>query len=341
MVFSFKKYITKNSNLAIFLVMAVFASGIYFVGYELGRKHLETYLEEFRPLRRGWSSRYQYINPLVGIDSPNAFTFGYHTDIEDALKDLIKDYQAKGLMQYAIYYRALDSAVWFGFNENEVFFPASLLKTTIALAAYKQEESEPGFLKKPFLFTQQIKDKGKGRINDGTVLVVGNTYTVQELVKIMLDNSDNSARDLLTTYISADYIVQLYQYLGINEPLASQNFGISIANYALFFRMLYSATFLYEDHSETILSILTKTDFSYGVTRDIPKDLVVAHKYGVFNLPKDENGVELQELHECGIVYDSDKPYLICVMTKGTDQNVLADFIARVSKVVYDLSRKD
>jgi beta-lactamase class A len=295
------------------------------------------YLNKFKPIRKG-GDLFKYINPLVGVDSPNSFELGFNLDVRKDLLDIVDVYQKKGLKNYAIYYRDLNSSVWFGLNEDEEFFPASLLKTTIALSAFKYAEKDANYLNGKVVFTQQIKDMSLSRKNEDTSLVVGNSYSVHDLISTMLVNSDNSARDLIISSLPDSYMDELYHYLNITEPTAQTNFRMSTENYALFFRLLYSSTFIDEDHSEEMLGILTKTVFPYGLTRDLPSDIPVAHKYGVFNLPKDENGVEMQQLHDCGIIYQLDNPYILCVMTQGKDQSVLADFIASISKRIYTLS---
>jgi beta-lactamase class A len=292
------------------------------------------YINDFKPVRRG-GEKFKFINPLVGTDSPNSFDVGYKQSIKKEVDALIEEYKKKGLKDYSVYYRELNSSMWFGINEEEEFFPASLLKLSISLAAYKYAEDNPSYLDTKFLFTQEIHDIALERKNEETSLVVGKSYSIRELVDLMLVDSDNSARDLIISTLPDKYHREIYEYLGISEPSPYFNFKISTANYALIFRLLYSSTFINEPHSEELLKVLTKTKFPYALRRDIPSDIPVAHKFGVFNLPEDENGLEMQQLHDCGIVYQLDNPYLICVMTQGKEQAVLADFIAKVSSVVY------
>jgi beta-lactamase class A len=330
---------TYRVNLIISLVIStvVIAVGSYLYGYHHSDVKFQQYLRDFKPLRKG-GDLFKYINPLVGTDSPNSFTIGYHKDLQKDLLDTASEYKKKGLKDYSIYYRDLNSAVWFGINEEVEYFPASLLKITIALAVYKYGEDNLNYLDSKIEFTQAVHDIALSRKNEDTDLVVGNSYSVRELVTTMLIDSDNSARDLIMTTLPEKYITELYSYLNISEPSPQKNFRMSIDNYALLFRLLYSSTFVDEEHSEELLSILTHTNFPYGITRDLPSDIPIAHKFGVYNLPKDADGVELQQLHDCGIIYQLDRPYLLCVMTQGPEQAVLADFIAKVSRKVYKYS---
>jgi hypothetical protein len=332
-----KNYIHVAGVSILILVAIVFCYIGYIFGYKGGTNNFNRYLNNFKPLRNK-SLQYQYISPLVGVDSPNAFLMGYHLDVKKEIEALADEYKMKGLVDYGVYYRELNTSIWFGINEREEFYPASLLKITIALAAYKQGEYIPGYLANKLVFTQQVKDVAVSRRNVETVLVLGNSYTVDELIRIMLVHSDNSARDLLAMSVDQKYIDMVFYYLNVNNPSASQDYSISMMDYALFFRMLYSATFINEGHSEELLGYLTKSDFSAGITRDLPIGVVVAHKYGVFNIQKTLTNPEEQELHECGIVYQDNKPYLLCVMTKGKNQTVLADFIAAISKKMFEYS---
>ena len=43
-----------------------------------------------------------------------------------------------------------------------------------------------------------------------------------------------------------------------------------------------------------------------------------------------------RQLHDCGIVYYSNHPYLLCVMTKDKTIENLADAIKDISHLVYE-----
>lgn len=325
---------SKIVNPVLASILMVFA---FYFGYLYRESEFVSYLHQFKPLRQK-ALDFPYVSPLVGTDSPNALTVGLFSNTEDKLGDLIKKYKKEGLVSSGIYYRDLNSAVWFGLNENEEFVPASLLKMTFALAAYKQNESDPAFFDKRFIYTQEIADETRRRNNAEveTSLVLGNSYSARDLVEIMLIKSDNGARDMLYKVVDQRYLNKVYTYLGIQEPSAVNDFKISTADYALFFRMLYSSTFINEEHSQDLLTILTKTIFPYGIRQSLPSRVSFAHKWGVYNFPKNPDGTQLQELHDCGIVYDPETPFLICIMTEGYDQQVLVNFMADVAKIIYE-----
>jgi hypothetical protein len=43
-----------------------------------------------------------------------------------------------------------------------------------------------------------------------------------------------------------------------------------------------------------------------------------------------------RELHDCGIVYLPDNPYLLCVMTKGNDFAKMEKIIEEISRLSYE-----
>src|SRR6185503_17380876 len=115
-------------------------------------------------------------------------------------------------------------------------------------------------------------------------------------------------------------------------PAMNQDYLIDTHTYASFFRILYNATYLDRHDSEEILTTLTEASFKDGLIADIPASVTVAHKFGSRKV--DDAGKV--QLHDCGIIYVPGKPYILCVMTQGTDFNKLADFIQSVSKLVYN-----
>ena len=66
----------------------------------------------------------------------------------------------------------------------------------------------------------------------------------------------------------------------------------------------------------------------------MPKGVTIAQKFGehVFNTNGSPTGFDLSN---CGIVYYPDRPYFLCVMTKGNDYQDLINTIQQISKTVY------
>lgn len=92
------------------------------------------------------------------------------------------------------------------------------------------------------------------------------------------------------------------------------------------FRSLYNSSLYEWQLSEQALKLMSQTTFKQGIVAGVPEGTAVSHKFG-------EN---TDELHDCGIVYYPEHPYLICVMTRGGDFDKLVTSISQISKTVWD-----
>ena len=77
-------------------------------------------------------------------------------------------------------------------------------------------------------------------------------------------------------------------------------------------------------------------DFPQGLQAGIPASVEVAQKFGERQVFLHDGTLSYRELHDCGIVYAPDNPYILCVMTRGHDFASLSSTIRDISKVVYD-----
>ena len=55
----------------------------------------------------------------------------------------------------------------------------------------------------------------------------------------------------------------------------------------------------------------------------------------------ENNTADSKQLHESGIIYLGTHPYLITIMTKGTDLNKLPDVISSLSKDVFNYMKEN
>src|SRR5258708_1212878 len=144
----------------------------------------------------------------------------------------------------------------------------------------------------------------------------------------MIIYSDNRANDLVLFALGDKYISKSDLILGLPTTYLSENF-ITVSIFAALFKRLYDASYLTRQNSEASLRLLSQTDFSYGIVAGVPKKVVVSHKFGE---RENKDGIQL---HDCGIVYAPDDPYILCIMTKGNDVHVLMHIIQDLSKIFY------
>lgn len=316
----------------------IFGTIILCAGFFLG-SHFEvtkysTFFDGFKTIRRV-DDPYKLVAPLVGIDSPSALLIGHYANLHRQIQRYTTQNRSE-VDSYALYYRDLNSSQWFGINETDEYIPASLLKIVLAFSVLKQEAEDPQFARMQKTYTSSI-----AAINtsvpflEPSELMVGHDYTTQDLLEKMIIDSDNGAKDLLYSVIDKKYFLEIFRLLGVTEPSDPSKYKLSPKDYALFFRMLYGGTYLSSDDSERLLEILTRVKFTEGIVAGVPSEVTVAHKFGTFTLTDAMGAKTGVELHDCGVVYQQESPYILCIMTKGQDPKQLAHFIADISAIVY------
>ena len=148
----------------------------------------------------------------------------------------------------------------------------------------------------------------------------------------MIVYSDNQAIGLLTKMLPLTVMEDLFSMLGVGEDVLMDPEGkLTVKEYAGFFRILFNSSYLSREYSEKALALLAMTDYRDALPAGVSDKITVAHKFG-------EAGTENVErqLHDCGIVYFPDHPYLVCIMTRGKDSETLKKSIVDISKFLYD-----
>lgn len=276
---------------------------------------------------------YKLINPLLECDDFVASDIASHNRLRGILQEYVHAAERNGMAtDIAVYYRDLNNGPWIGIDEQMVFAPASLLKVPLIMAAFKYSEISPNFLQTKILYSHVTNGYAANIVD--SAIQVGHRYTMLELVERMAIYSDNNAMDLVIEALSKVGVEsEVWSDLGMTAPNAQTPADfLTVKDYSSFFRILYNSTYLSKANSEQVLQILTKTQYRQAMRSGVPSNVVVASKFGERGLPDSP----AKQLHECGIVYDGDTQYLLCVMTKGLDWQAQAEVIQEVSKLVYE-----
>lgn len=290
------------------------------------------------------NTQYKFIDPLIGLKSQNTVLPSDFKDLKDSLDSFIKNQIDDGhLAAASVIFRDVSLATGFTTNPDIKYSPASLLKVPTMIAYYKLAESDPSILTERLVYSGEQDLNAQEHIRSAVELIPGKSYTVDELIDHSIKYSDNNAATMLIENLNntnhEDALNSLYRDLGITSIDLSNDF-ITIQGYSLFFRVLYNATYLSRNMSEKALALLSKTDFTRGIDAGVPNNIIVAGKFGEFTLQSQTGEILKRELHNCGIIYFPSHPYLLCVMTKGTDFSQLESVISGISKQVFDFIEK-
>src|SRR5581483_7581107 len=269
-------------------------------------------------------------DPLLDCVNPETSAIGSLNVSKFQLTDFVDNIVNSGRVDsLSVYVRDLNNGPWVGVNESEQFIGGSLLKVPILIAYLKLSESDPSVLSKAIAYKNVIADNTQ-YFSSGKQIEVGKTYTVKDLLDYLIKYSDNNAAELLSGNLPSESFDDVFEALGQGRPNVNEPYPVNTVTYSGFFRILFNASYLSKADSETALKMLTETTFTKGITYLLPSGITVAHKFGERG---DEN---VDQLHDCGIVYYPNHPYLLCIMSTGKNFDSMASAIASVSKFVYD-----
>jgi beta-lactamase class A len=322
-----KNFIRKNLVFVVaigFLLLGVLL-GVFIPTVKLFRG--ATAINEIR------SGQNNLINPLLECSMPET-DFTELDPFQDKITLLASNLQSSGAVNsVSVYFQDLDNGPWFGVHPLATFSPASLLKLPLAIAYYKLSEGkDPQILQKTITYTGPNSDWPPitQDIAPAQTLVVGQTYTNEQLIERMLEYSDNVSYYLLFTNVDVNFLNNVYNDFGmqINGPGSADDSLVTVKDYSSFFRILFNASYLNQGDSEKLLSLLASSEYNQGLVAGVQ----VAHKFGERESTTD-NSVQLSD---CGIVYYPQHPYLLCISTKGTDINQQGGAIESLSSAVYN-----
>jgi beta-lactamase class A len=231
--------------------------------------------------------------------------------------------------EIAIYFRSLNDGVWIGINERDRFAPASLMKVPIMIAYLKEAQEDPALLQKELIAEET--DRYSQYIPSKVQLKKGRHYTVDQLLEIMIKDSNNDAMVTLLNNINEQAIMKVYRQLGYVGPFTGDDNFLTLKTYVGTLRVLYNATYLNEEMSQKALKYLTGTEFGKGIAAGVPETVMLVGKFGEYGSVQ----TNLKQLHDIGIVYHPDNPYLLGIMTRGDDYDKLAEAIKEISSFIY------
>lgn len=270
----------------------------------------------------------KFINPLYECNTGAPYGTTQLLDLNNTINDYINQVTANNsVTRVAVHFRDLNSGPWFGINNQDLFSPSSLLKVPVMMAYFREAEKDPSILTKQITYTTDPVGVATENFPPKHPLGKGKTYTVEQLIEQMIIESDNVALLLLENNIGNDKINQVTLDLGI---ATTQDLSMNVVDYSTLFRVLYYSTYLNQEYSTKALNILSQVEFTQGLVASLPKNIVVSHKFGERSI---DNGV--YQMHDCGIVYYPKRPYLVCIMTKGSNFNDLVTTIQQISGKIY------
>ena len=319
------------------LIAAAFALGV-FAGRSLwlfgtgpgggAADRLETNAEDFA-----------YIRPSITEANPDLRKIRelkpFRYKVDALIQEKIDDEEVTSV---SVYFRDLENGNWFGIRADEKFSPENQLKLPVLIAYFKWSEDNPLVLRKK-IFYRGVGGPFEPRfLKTPKPLEAGHDYTVNDLLFRMTAYGDNSAYALLLANLPPAYLQRTDKDLYVNYDPAKKEDSLTLSAYASYFRVLFNASYLSEEMSEKALRYLARSTFRDGMAAGVPHDVNIASKAGERVIPvMDSAGTsaEVLQLHEFGIIYHPERPFLLGITAQGDDFHELARAIRDITRLAY------
>jgi beta-lactamase class A len=224
----------------------------------------------------------------------------------------------------SVYFEFLNTGANIQINNESRFYPASLVKLPSAMVAMKKVEKSEWHMDSRLVLFEQDRDQRYGTLYQQPV---GTNFSIEQLLKALLTQSDNTAHHILMRNMSEPELGDLKDAIGLDD-LFDEKSEVSAKEYARLFRALYNSSFLDRSGSQQILEWLNQTPFNQMLAAGLPADTTFSHKIG-------EDNVE-QNYLDAGIVYLPNRPFLIAVMIKQHDQTKARTLMKQISVAAHN-----
>ncbi len=222
---------------------------------------------------------------------------------------------------------SLDGSKCLSYNSEKEYFAASAIKAPYLLYCYKEIDNGNGTLDEEMVYTSKYYNGGTGTIKDSPS---GTSYTLQEIMRRTIWNSDNSGYLMCTERWGKEGYNKLMEQIGA-ERLKLPNrsiwaFGVGVDDFVVAWKGIY-------DYFETgtigaKIFYESTTNCKWNFFGEGIKDCVIAQKYGWAD----------NSFCGAGVVYGKNEKYILAVFTNAegdnSDKKLYANILEEVHKIM-------
>jgi beta-lactamase class A len=251
------------------------------------------------------------------------------TPLRLQLRDLVQNEYNN---EVALYFEYLPTGTSIGINDRTEFYIASLLKVPVVISYFHHQEQLGDVNDPEVTLEDRHIDKTFGTLWQRGV---GAKVSLRDAVEAALTQSDNTAFNLLNEYVDQEDLDYVFEGLDLQVKFQTQDRQtiMTVKGYSSIFKSLYYGAIISKEHSERVLELLAQSRFRDGIPAGLPQGTPIAHKVGIYNTSN------LRVYSDCGIVYVTRRPYLLCVASKS-DEAASNERIKSISQAVYEFISK-
>jgi beta-lactamase class A len=252
-----------------------------------------------------------------------------------SLREKLVDVVGIEKIQYSFYIKDLRAGCSCCQNEHEVVSSASTIKLPVMAEVMRQ-------VKEGMLCLDQriaVSEEEKVDYSILQLLSTGNSYSLLDVVTLMIIQSDNTAANFLIDLVGMDAVNRTIARLGMkNTQLQRKMLDFtakkerrdnltSAYDMAHFLELLYNGKVVDATYDALMVDIMKHQLDRSMVYVDIPDDVVVAHKTGDLDCSN----------HEVGVFYTTKGDYIFSMLTWNAESNNHSrKVVARAAKETFD-----
>ena len=229
----------------------------------------------------------------------------------------------------------LESSLEANINGHEQFPAASVAKVPVMVTAFHLADMGKLDLGKKVSLRAIDKQDGSGVLR---WLRPGNTYTIQNLIRMMIVLSDNTATKMVVDNIGCARINGFVNtYLGLtetqvvdptmlNEPTGEVVNLTSPCDMAQLVTMIEKKTNWHPDSCRQMLAYMKNQRYRWGLWRGVPPGIQIADKTG--NLDNVYN--------DAGIIYSPTGRYALAIFTYKVKHREVKQLFINIGTTVYE-----
>jgi beta-lactamase class A len=233
------------------------------------------------------------------------------------IAEYIKDFHG----EVGVYIKDLKTGMIITYNEDKVFASASLAKIPLMAAMYRALNDGVVSYDEKLVMKRKYRVSGPGKFKYARS---GKKFDIDDVVKHMIIESDNTATNLVSDRLGFNYInwcfrqfelkktnfdraildIRKRDYFGIDNYTTAREMGKLLED-------IYYGKLINETISKKMLLVLCQQKINDRIPRFLPKSYVIAHK----------TGLNRNVCHDAGIVFTDKTDFIICVLTSDFSSN--------------------
>jgi hypothetical protein len=322
------------------------------------------------------SPNYRFINPIIFADDDKIHYPEFQAFDNSLDNYIVFSEKKASVDSVSVYFRDLNSGHWTGINEDDTYDPANMLEVVVMMGYLNKASEDPSVLSEQLYYQAKPLAQYYPPAKILPTGFYSVERLIENMIIYCDATAEKALAEAHPDYINQVYSdFQLPRpSLAVDSIDTTVTNFMSARQYATLFRALYNGTYLSWDLSERAMQLLSMTRWSKGLVAGLDEGIsddadasastnantdtdtsteknasgqtvsdpdatdstAVAHKFGEHTSQLSDGTVVSRELHDCGVIYFPGKPYLLCVMTKGSDFPTLAGVISTISRIAYN-----